>query len=158
MIATTDFSGSFFSLLAETFGVAETPHGFILDTGQSGLLGTVNGLSAEVASAARGAEDATIAGHCGHVLFLLRLFIAYEESQGQPPQPDWPSSWSARAVDAAAWDTLRHDLRAAYDRVVADFQARQTWDQPVVGAALMLLAHCAYHVGEIRQRLVWVQP
>jgi hypothetical protein len=157
MIETADFTSSFFGLLAETFGVAETPHGFILDTGQSGLLGTVNTLSAEVASAARSAEDATIAGHCGHVLFLLRLFIAYEED-GQQPHPDWPSSWSTRVVDAAAWETLRGELQAAYTTLVARFQARQTWDRPVVGAALMLLAHCAYHVGEIRQRLIWVQP
>lgn len=155
MIQTADFTGSFFSLLAEIFGVADTPHGYILDDGQSGLLGTVNALSPEVASAARTGEDATIAGHCGHVLFLLRLFIAYAEG-GQPPQPDWPSSWATREVDAVAWQTLRHDLRAAYDTLVGHLQARQNWEQPVVGAALMLLGHCAYHVGEIRQRLIWV--
>ncbi len=155
MIATTDFTGSFFSLLDEIFGVTDAAHGFILDNGQSGLLGTVSGLSAEVASAARGAEDATIAGHCSHVLFLLRLFIAYEED-GQAPRPDWPSSWSTRVVDGPAWDNLRGELQSAYATLVAKFQARETWDQPVVGAALMLLAHCAYHVGEIRQRLIWV--
>ena len=26
----------------------------------------------------------------------------------------------------------------------------------ITGAAMLLLAHCAYHVGEIRQRLLWV--
>jgi hypothetical protein len=32
-------------------------------------------------------------------------------------------------------------------------QARDAWPEPAVAASMILLAHCAYHVGEIRQLL-----
>jgi len=156
MIQTADFTKWLRILLAETFGVADAPDAYFLDSGQSGLLGTVNTLSAEVASAGRTPEQSTIASHCAHVLFILRLFDAYE--QGQTPEADWEGSWSTRVVDDAAWQALRGEVQAAYDSVVARLQTRDTWPEPAVAASMVLLAHCAYHVGEIRQRLLWVTP
>jgi hypothetical protein len=35
-------------------------------------------------------------------------------------------------------------------------KVRDDWPEAAVAASMMLLAHCAYHVGEIRQRLLWV--
>jgi hypothetical protein len=154
MIQTTTFTQPFFVLFAEAFGVSDLPSGYFLDTGQSGLLGTINTLSAEVASAARAPEEATIAAHCGHILFLLRFFAAYE--RGETPTPDWPGSWTTRVVDDAQWSALRHELKTAYETIVTRLQARESWPDEAVGASMMLLAHCAYHVGEIRQRLTWV--
>jgi hypothetical protein len=154
MISTTDFKKWFFLLLAETFGVADTPHGVMLDTGRSGLIGTINTISAEIASAAPTPDHATIAAHCGHILFLLNHFAAYE--RGETPTMDWPSSWKTRVVDDAAWQALRNDVQTAYDSVVARLQAREEWPEAAVAASMVLLAHCAYHVGEIRQRLLWV--
>ena len=154
MIPTAEFTKWFLLLLAETFGVADTPYGYILDTGQSGLLGTIDALSAEVASAAPTPEQATIASHCRHVLLLLQYYAAYE--RGETLEPDWSGSWAIRIVDDAAWQALRHELRTTYDALMARLQARDTWPESGVAASLMLLAHCAYHVGEIRQRLMWV--
>ncbi len=154
MIPTATFTQSFFVLFAETFGVSDAPSGYFLDTGQSGLIGTINTHGAEVASAARTPEEATIAAHCGHVLFLLHFFAAYE--RGETPTPDWAGSWTTRVVDDAAWHALRHELQTTYASLVARLQARETWPDEAIGAAMMLLAHCAYHVGEIRQRLLWV--
>ena len=51
MIKTEEFKKSLHGLLAEAFGVLESPHGFFLDTGQSGLLGTINRIDAATASA-----------------------------------------------------------------------------------------------------------
>jgi hypothetical protein len=154
VIQTSTFTQPFFVFFAEAFGVSAMPSGYFLDTGQSGLLGTINTLSAEVASAARTPEEATIAAHCGHILFLLDFFAAYE--RGETPTPDWPSSWTTRVVDETEWGALRHELQTAYDTIVTRLQARETWPDEAVGASMMLLAHCAYHVGEIRQRLMWV--
>lgn len=154
MSATSAFTQAFLALFAEAFGVSELPEGYFLDTGQSGLLGTIATLSAEVASAARTPEEATIAGHCGHILFLLEFFAAYE--RGETPAPDWPSSWTTRVVDDARWRALQHELRTSYTTLVARLRVCETWPDEAVGAAMLLLAHCAYHVGEIRQRLLWV--
>ena len=154
MIPTAEFTHWFFLLLAETLGVADTPHGRILDNGQSGLLGTINTLSAEVASAAPTPDQATIASHCGHILFLLQYFAAYE--RGETPEANWAGSWAIRTVDDAAWLALRQELQTTYDNLMERLKVRDTWPEAAVAASMMLLAHCAYHVGEIRQRLLWV--
>jgi hypothetical protein len=154
MIPTATFTQSFVTLFAETFGVSTLPSGYFLDTGQSGLLGTVNAVNAELASVTRTPDDATIAAHCGHILFLLRFFAAYE--RGETPTADWAGSWTTRVVDEVAWHTLRNELQTAYESIVMRVQARDVWPDEAVGATMMLLAHCAYHVGEIRQRLTWM--
>jgi len=59
-------------------------------------------------------------------------------------------------VDDAQWQALQHELQAGYTTLVARLRARETWPDEALGAAMLLLAHCAYHVGEIRQRLLWV--
>jgi hypothetical protein len=139
MIATDDFKNSLLTFFAEIFGVSESEHGFILDDGQSGIVGTLMKLTAAQASAADPAGQATIAAH----------------ERGENPAPDWAASWSVREVDNAAWDTLRSELRTTYDGVVERLRAREEWHAQVVGASMMLLAHCAYHTGEIRQRMTW---
>ena len=53
-------------------------------------------------------------------------------------------------VDEAAWAALRGQLQATYAAVVARFTPASAWPEPPVGAAILLLAHCAYHVGQIR--------
>ena len=54
------FKQSLAALLAEAFDVAESPHGFFLDSGQSGLLGTVNQLDAAAASTPFRPDEETI--------------------------------------------------------------------------------------------------
>jgi hypothetical protein len=154
MIQTSTVAQPFFVFFAEVFGLSDPSSGYFLDTGQSGLLGTINGLTADVASAARTPEEATIASHCAHILFLLEFFAAHE--RGETPTPDWSSSWTTRVVDDTQWRALRHELQIAYDNIVTRMKARETWPDEAVGASMMLIAHCAYHVGEIRQRLLWV--
>ena len=154
MIPTGEFKSWFLLLLAEIFGVADTPDGRILETGRSGLMGTIDALSAEVASAAPAPDQAAIASHCGHVLFLIEYFAGYE--RGETPEADWEGSWAIRTVDDAAWLALRQELRTTYDTLMERLKAREEWLEAAVAASMMLLAHCAYHVGEIRQRLLWV--
>lgn len=143
------------TLLAEVFGVADPASSYILDSGRDGLLGTIDTLSAEVASRAPTPDQATIASHCGHILFLVNYFAAYE--RGETPEADWPGSWSIRVVDEIAWQALRSDLRHAYVNLVARLEDRTEWPDAAVSALMLLLTHAAYHVGEIRQRLLWVR-
>src|SRR5262245_40519071 len=101
MIKQEDFNKHMSVLFTEIFGASDSPNGFILDTGHSGLLATIDGLSAVVASATPRPEEPTIASHCGHILFLLKTYDAYE--QGQRPKLDWPGSWAIHEVDDDTW-------------------------------------------------------
>lgn len=150
------FSRPFLTLLEDALGVSAAPSGYLLDTGHAGLLGTDDALPAAAASASRGPDEPSIAAHCGHILHLLDFFSAHE--RGETPAPDWAGRWAVQTVDAAAWTALRAALRAAYQDLVTRLQSRRPWPEQAVGPAMLLLTHCAYHVGEIRQRLSWVQP
>ena len=154
MIAESDFKTPFFTLFAEIFGVSDNPHGFILDDGRSGLIGTIAGVDAARASSASEGTQATLAAHVNHVLFILNHFLAFE--RGETPEADWAGSWRVQVVDDAAWDALRTELRTAYETVAERMTARAELPPPAIGSMMMLLAHCAYHVGEIRQRLLWL--
>jgi hypothetical protein len=90
MIETAVLTMSLKTLMAETFGVSDSPDNYILESGHAGLMGTINALSAATASAALTADEPTIASHCGHILFLLSFFSAYEP--GQTPAADRPGS------------------------------------------------------------------
>ena len=154
MIENSSFTGPFLVMPAEAFGVSEMPSGYFLDTGQSGLMGTINALDARTACAARTRDDPSIAAHCGHILYLFRFYAAFE--RGETPAADWPGSWKTPDLDDAGWDTLRHELQTEYETLVDWLQKREAWPDQALGASMMLLAHCAYHVGEIKQRLSWV--
>ena len=151
MIEPAILATSLTTLLAETFGVSDSPDGYMLESGRAGLMGTINALDASTASVALAPGEPAIAAQCGHILFLLSFFSAYE--QGQTPAADWEGSWARRVVDEPAWAALRGQLQSTYDAVVARFTPDSPWPEPRVGAAILLLAHCAYHVGQIRQLL-----
>lgn len=151
MIETNDFRKWCAILLAEVFGVADTESGYLLDSGRAGLLGTIDAINAQTAAAARNADNATVASHCGHVLVILDFFLAY--GRGETPTPDWPGSWKTRDVDDAAWAALRADLRTRYETLQTWLQHNERWDEAPVAALLILLTHCAYHLGEVRQIL-----
>jgi hypothetical protein len=108
-------------------------------------------VSAATASARLAPGEPTIAAHCGHILFLLSFYYGHE--LGQNPTADWEGSWARPVVDEPAWNALRGQLQATYDKVVARFTPDSAWPEPRVGAAILLLAHCAFHVGQIRQLL-----
>ncbi len=151
MIEIDAFKRSLTTLLAETFGVTDSPHGFFLDDGQAGLLGTIDKVSTATANAALKPENETVASHSGHLLCLLQFFVAFERQQS--PKMDWPASWRYRNLDDAAWTALRTDLRSSYETLNALIQTRTDWPEPAMSACMMLLAHVSYHVGEIKQIL-----
>jgi hypothetical protein len=151
MPKTEDFTKWLTLLLAETFGVSQAPFGFVLDSPQAGLFGAIESLGAPLVSYAPAPDQPSIAAHCNHVLAALHLFEAYERKQ--TPEPDWPATWSTRMVDEVDWVHLRKDLQEAYHSVVIGLEDNDRWPEPRVAAALMLLTHCAYHVGQIKQLL-----
>ncbi len=149
MIQENDFKMPLAMLLGEAFGALDTNSSFFMDNGQDGLLGVLGEIDAGTASAALRPQNATIASHAAHVLYVMDLFLAHE--RGEHPDADWKAAWRERAVSDAAWVQLRDDLRARYAEVMRRLNERTDWSGQAAGAWMMLLAHVAYHVGEIRQ-------
>jgi len=64
---------------------------------------------------------------------------------------DWDASWQIEPVEAVTWQTLIDRLRAAYAWSTEFAEDTSDWNAVTIGVAFALVAHAAYHLGEIRQ-------
>ena len=132
-------------------GAASDGNAFILNSGDAGLLRSLEKISAVDAS--RSVNDgATIAAHAQHVRYGLSLMNQWADEGGNPfANAKWDEAWKTRAVDAASWDEIRNGLRDEAQRWLRALASpRDAADVEVTGMAASV-AHLAYHLGAIRQ-------
>src|SRR6266545_4914748 len=104
---TTEMSPALAGLFSELVnGVSATAGGFVLNTGDVGLLRSIETLSA--ADASKSANGgATIAAHAQHVRYGLSLMNQWATSGGNPfANAKWDEPWKISSVDAATWDEI----------------------------------------------------
>jgi hypothetical protein len=136
--------------LEETF---EKVHGIYLDKGAS-LLETLETITAEEASRPASATCASLAAHVEHTRFYLEQTIA--AAQGKPQgDVDWQHIWqTVREVTPAEWEASKAKLRATYATVLELVKTNPHWEDTwVIANAIGVIAHTAYHLGEIRHAL-----
>jgi len=139
-------------MLREAFEGPPGPWTYFTDTSSgTGVFGTIGGLSAAAASLPGGPGGTTIAGHVHHLSSSVAL--STKGLRGEPTSRDRSRSWTVSVVDDAAWAALRTRLREEYDRLVVAVEMHARWDEDALGVALGAVAHTAYHLGAIRQRL-----
>ncbi|MEZ4712651.1 MAG: hypothetical protein R3A44_36020 [Caldilineaceae bacterium] len=140
--------------LKETF---ESVHGVYLDKGTS-LFETLADISAAEASIPVGGKCATIAAQVEHTRFYLDVLEQYMLGQN-PGKVDWAEIWNTvSAIDEAEWAAIQARLRASYQRVTASINGIETWrTEDEVGGPIAIIAHTAYHLGEIRQALCTIK-
>ena len=146
---TTDLA----SLLDETF---HTVHGHYLDKHTS-LFETLATISAEEASQPIGDRCATLAAQVNHIRVYIEVLERSMRGE-EVGQTDWAASWRVAGVDDAEWEALKQRLDAASERVLATTRGRPPGDgAAALSGALAILAHTAYHLGEIRQALCTIK-
>jgi hypothetical protein len=145
----TDFANNLHLFLEETF---ENVHGVYLDKNTS-LLETLEDITAEQASIPVGGKCASLAAQVTHVIFFIENFERYA-LQGDNSPVDWGYIWrTVEKVTPEEWDTLRANLRSAYQRMDKLFHENKLWNEETIGGAMSIVVHTAYHLGEIRQAL-----
>jgi len=137
----------------ETF---ETHHDIFLDKGTS-LLTTLDQISAAEASIPVGWRCATIAAQLEHVIFYLEVLEHYMGG-GEVVKQDWGEIWRrVSGVTTSEWDALKARLKQTYTRLSETLRSTEDWSvEDVIGDAIALTVHTAYHLGEIRQALCTV--
>jgi hypothetical protein len=149
---TTDIArplGLLFSELVD--GVPGKGNAFILNTGDIGLLKSLDTLSPTDAS--RSVNDgATIAAHAQHVRYGLSLMSRWARQGGNPfADAKWDEAWKLTTVDDAAWSEIRRGLADETHRWLEILGApREVIDVELTGM-IASIAHLAYHLGAIRQ-------
>ena len=150
----THFASELLDILTQTFETAENSY---MDPGTS-LLDTLAGITAEEVSIPVGGKCATIAAQVTHICFFLDLLDHYMKTS-QNLDADWGEVWrTVREVTPEAWAALQERLRRTYTRTRASILACDHWEvEHSLGGAMGMLAHTAYHRGEIRQATCTVQ-
>jgi hypothetical protein len=152
-IPNDSFTNELFDLLDETF---EHVQGIYLDRGTS-LFETLETVSAEEASRPISAECASIAAQVNHVCFYIKVL---ERGIQRKPSGkiDWQESWQLEKVTPEEWEALKKQLREAYESVLTLMKSLDRWEgEDDIGCSLAILAHTAYHLGEIRRSLCVVR-
>jgi hypothetical protein len=150
MIKQENFLNNFFSLLDETF---DNTHGHYLDKDTS-LFRTLETVTAQEASIPVGGKCASLAAQVAHVIFYLEVMEKYFLKQ-DVGKVDWGEIWrTVEKISPEKWEALKNKLRETYSRLDQLFRNTETWDdEDIVGAAMAIVIHTAYHLGEIRQSL-----
>jgi hypothetical protein len=139
-------------ILREAFEGPPGPWTYFTDTSAAaGVFGTIRELSATEASRAAGPGRTTIAGHVNHLCSSLAL--TSRAMRGGPAERDRSTSWTVTAVDGAQWTALQARLRQEYGALLVTVETHAAWDEDTLGDAIGAIAHTAYHLGAIRQRL-----
>jgi len=153
-IATDTFKKQLFDLCEETF---DRVQGIYLDRGTS-LFETLETISAEEASRPVSAKCASIAAQVRHVRYYLQVLLEGSLQKKPIGRPDWQASWHLASATPDEWEALKKELRQTQQTVLAAMKDLDVWDgEDDIGASLAILAHTAFHLGQIRQALCVVK-
>ena len=148
---TTDTSATFARLFAELVNGPGDAGAFMLNSGDAGLLRSLDKISA--ADASRSVNDgATIAAHAQHVRDGLSLMNRWAREGGNPfADARWDQAWKTSAVDAGEWDTIRRGLRDEATSWLHVLNTPREVMEVELSGMIGSIAHLAYHLGAIRQ-------
>lgn len=151
-----EYRGVLISLLTEAFDRTERGNMF-LDQGDE-LKKTLEDVTAEEASIVIGGEGGnSIADQVRHLTYYLEIGHAWMTNP-PPANVDWSAAWQAQPVDDAEWQQLQDDLWSWKEQIYADLQEpRDTFSPDEVAGGMGMLAHAAFHLGQIRHALMMIR-
>ena len=134
-----------------TDGVKEDGTGFMLNTGDAGLLASLDKISA--ADASRAVNDgATIAAHAQHLRYGLGLMNRWAVAGGNPfANAKWDEAWKIASVNDEAWQDIRIGLREEAARWTEALKSDKEMSDADFTGMVSSIGHVAYHFGAIRQ-------
>src|SRR5690242_16562385 len=149
---TNDLSASLTRLFSELVLGANHPRGaFILNTGDVGLLQSLDKLSASDASN-NVHGGATIAAHAQHLRYGLELMNRWAREGGNPfADAKWDAAWKTSQVDDAQWSEIKDGLRGEATAWLEALGVGREVTPVELNGMIGSIAHLAYHLGAIRQ-------
>ena len=152
-INTRHLTGVLPTLLSELVNGSPDPTvgTFMLNRGDTGLLASLEKISATAASATT-ASGGSIAAHTDHLHYGFSILNRWAAGEHKPwKNADWTMSWKRGRVTEAEWRTLRDNLRRETDAWLRAIAVPRDVDDREAGWIIGSIAHLAYHLGAIRQ-------
>jgi hypothetical protein len=132
-------------------GAHHSSGGYMLNSGDIGLLKSLDALPASAASRST-SGGATIAAHAQHLRYGLSLMNRWAREGGNPfADAAWEAAWKVGAVDATEWEEIRNGLRGEARHWAAALGSPRDVDEVELAGMIASIAHLAYHLGAIRQ-------
>lgn len=132
-------------------GATRKGSAFVLNSGDIGLLRSLDQLTANAASRSTN-DGATIAAHAQHLRFGLSLMNRWAKEGGDPfSDATWDDAWKVSAVDTGQWEEIRNGLREEARRWLEALGAPRETTSVELSGMIGSVAHLAYHLGAIRQ-------
>ena len=124
---------------------------FVLNSGDAGLLRSLDALSAAEASASVHG-GATIAAHARHLGYGLSLMNRWATEGGNPfAGARWDEAWKTSGVGEEEWREIREGLREESRRWHEALGTPRELAKIELSGMIASIAHVAYHLGAIRQ-------
>ena len=124
---------------------------YMLNTGDAGLLGSLDKISATDASRTT-SGGAPIAAHVEHLRYGLALLNQWSAGVENPwAGADWTAAWRLTTVSDEEWKSLRTALRRETQLWLETLGAARGLDVTQLRYMMASIAHLAYHLGAIRQ-------
>lgn len=150
-ISTTNLVKQLKTLLREGVERPQKNWSYFTDPDSKGFLGTIENLSSAAASKTSGPNDNTIAAHAWHLSFALRATSDW--IQGDHSTKDWEESWRVQKVNNTEWKKIQLKLRQEYENFARVIETVDLSNEEVLSGVIGAIAHVAYHLGAIRQKL-----
>lgn len=150
---TADVADTLDMLFGELAGGAPEGGAFILNPGDAGLLGSLDVLDAEQASASIHG-GATVAAHADHMAYALSLLNRWAAGENPFHDSDWSVAWRRTTVTETEWAEIRRMLRGQVEQWRTALRTPRDVQPIELNGMIASIAHLAYHLGAIRQ----IQP
>jgi hypothetical protein len=140
------------TLLKEAFEGPAGPSTYFIDNDpKAGFLASLEGLTPAEASTSPSPAAASIAGHAHHAAFHLEMSSSW--IRGDRRDRDWALSWAVRDVDEKTWNRVRRELCESYEDLAGAIASEPAARGESLRTSIGAIAHAAYHLGAIRQRV-----
>lgn len=149
---TNEICPSLTTLFSElVVGAARGGGAYILNSGDVGLLQSLDNLSA--AEASRSVNGgATIAAHAQHLRYGLSLMNRWASEGGDPfADAKWDEAWKTSRVNDREWTEIRRGLGDEAHRWLDALRTTRNVSGVELSGMIASIAHLAYHLGAIRQ-------
>lgn len=150
MLNAEQIMGQLLAVLHEGYTGPSTPWSYFTDARENaGLLGSLKTISASDAS--REVAGHSIIAHVNHIAFGMHA--AADWVRGNHTPKEWKNSWSIISLDDAGWIKLQQSLQEAYDDLRQAIAFHSSESVFSFGGSVGAIAHLAYHLGAIKQKV-----
>lgn len=137
--------------LGESF---DTAIGMYLDRGDS-IWPTLENVTAEQASVPIAPGGNSIASQVNHMVFYFDVMAMYMRNEN-PERPDWSAAWKLVEVDDEQWQELKLALKERQGELINLINSAPDeifTDPDILAGSYGIVAHTAFHLGQIRHAL-----